>query len=686
MMNGTRSGPRVAALVGPYLSGKTTLLESLLLACGTLHRKGSVDDGSCAGDASPEARARHMSTEPNFAAAEYLGERWTFIDCPGSVELQAEAQRALSVADVAVVVCEPAPDKAAMLAPLFRFLDELSIPHMVFINKMDQLTGTELRVRDVMQALQAASQRPLVLRQVPIREGQAVTGYVDLVSERAYRWRPGKASDLVALPDTVREREQDARQQMLEALADFDDTLLEQLLEDVAPGREEVYRQLSRDLAGDLIVPVFMGCADRDHGVRRLLKALRHETPEVTHAAARLEIPEAVGGPLVQVFKTVHAAHTGKLSLCRVWRGGVSDGMTIAGERVGGLYEFVGSTPVKRGAAEAGDIVALGRLEKPRAGELLGPAQALGTAPAWPAPPAPVHALVVEAEQKTDEVKLTAVLSKLVDEDPSLSFGQGIEPWADAGEMVLCGQGPVHLALALDRLKHRFGVAIRSRAPRVPYRETIRKGTAQHARFKRQTGGHGQFADVHVEVRPLPRGEGFRFEDRIVGGVVPKTYIPAVEAGAKEALAHGPLGFPVVDVAMALTNGQYHAVDSSEQAFRTAGRMAMAEALPRCEPVLLEPILLVSLVAPSDYTSRVQRLVSGRRGQILGYDGRPGWAGWDEVKAYIPQSDMADLIVELRSLTLGLGSFTASFDHLSELVGKQAERVVEGRAALVAAQ
>ncbi|ACI99269.1 translation elongation factor efp [Rhodospirillum centenum SW] len=680
MNDGMRSGPRVAALVGPYLSGKTTLLESLLAATGAVARKGSTTEGSSLGDASPEARARHMTIDMNLAAAEFLGERWHFLDCPGSIELAAEAQRALCVADVAVVVCEPDPDKAAALAPLFRFLDDLAIPHMVFINKMDQLAGADLRVRDLMQALQGASQRPLVLRQVPIRDGQEVTGYVDLVSERAYRWRPGQASDLVPLPDTVREREQDARQTMLESLADFDDTLMEQLLEDMAPERGEVYRQLSQDLARDLIVPVFLGCADRDHGVRRLLKALRHETPDSTQSAARLGIPE--GQTVVQVFKTFHASHAGKLSIARVWRGTVGDGAVLSGDKASGLFDFVGLAATKRGPAAQGEVVAIGKLEHARSGDVLSDAGPAVRATFWPEPSVPVHAVAIAAEQKTDEVKLTAAIQKLIDEDASLCFQHG----GDTGELILSGQGAVHLAIAIDRLRSRYNVAVRSHPPAVPYRETIRKPTEQHARFKRQTGGHGQFADVHVEVRPLARGEGFRFEDRIVGGVIPRTYIPAVEEGAKEALALGPLGFPVVDVAMTLTNGQYHAVDSSEQAFKTAGRMAMQEALPKCEPVLLEPILLVTLSVPSEFTPKVQRMVSQRRGQILGFDARPGWPGWDETKAYIPQADMADLIVEMRSLSQGLGTYTAELAHLAELNGKLADRVIESRAAAIAAQ
>ncbi|MGH7039202.1 MAG: elongation factor G, partial [Stellaceae bacterium] len=247
-------------------------------------------------------------------------------------------------------------------------------------------------------------------------------------------------------------------------------------------------------------------------------------------------------------------------------------------------------------------------------------------------------------------------------------------------EMVLWGQGDIHLQIAMDRLRNRHNLAVTGRPAAVPYKETIRHGTQQHSRFKRQSGGHGQFADVTIEVKQLPRGSGFTFTDSVVGGAIPRNYIPAVEEGVVEALRHGPLGFPVVDAAVILLTGQFHTVDSSDQAFKTAGRQATQEALPKCEPVLLEPIDAVEVSVPNAFTARVQRLVAGRRGQILGYDAKPDWPGWDVVSAYIPASELHDLIVELRSLTLGVGSFAHRFDHLQELSGKPAEKVLASRA------
>lgn len=671
---------RCAALVGPYLAGKTTLLESLLSAAGAITRKGSVRDGNAVGDTSPEAKARSMSTELNVASFDYLGERWSILDCPGSVELTGEAQAALMAADIAVVVAEAAPEKAVLLAPLFKILDDHRIPHLLFINKIDTLG--DLRVRDVVAAYQQVSARKLVLREVPLRENGQITGLVDLVSERAWRFNPHKPSEPVALPDGERDREAEARQAMLESAADFDDALLERLLEDMAPDSTQLYETLAHELADDLIVPVFFGSAENDNGIRRLLKALRHEGPEVSVTAARIDIQQDTT-VAAQVVKTMMGSHAGKLSLARIWHGTVTDGMALGGERVSGIFQLFGRDQTKVPQAVAGDLVALGRLEKAATGDRLTDKANLGAPADWPAASPPVHGLALRAENRNDEVKLSAALQKLREEDPSLTLDQS----AETGELVLWGQGDVHLKLAMDRLRSRFNVAVKGQPPQVPYKETIRKGTSHHARFKRQTGGHGQFADIHVEIRPLPRGSGIQFEDAVVGGAVPRQYIPAVEAGVREAAVRGPLGFPVVDFAVALTGGQFHAVDSSDMAFKTVARQAMAEALPTCEPVLLEPILTVTIAVPSAFTPKVQRLVSGRRGQLLGFDARPGWSGcWDEVKACMPQVDMQDLIVELRSLTFGVGSYTAEFDRLQEVVGKAADRAVEIRRDMLAAQ
>lgn len=669
------TAPRCAALIGPYLSGKTALFESLMFVTNALPRKGTAKDGNTLGDASPEARQRKMSVELSVGATSFLDESWYFIDCPGSVEFAQDTRNALMIADVAVIVVEPLVDRALGLAGTFKFLDDHAIPHLVFINKVDSAAHP---MRDVLAALQSVSTRPLLLRQVPIREagtnGDVVTGYVDLVSERAYHYQPGRESALIQLPNTVLAREQEARGNLLEHLADFDDHLLEQLLSDAQPSTAEIYGQLAKDLAEDLIVPVLLGAGEKDHGVRRLLKALRHDVPGPAQTARRLKLEGAATSAVV--FKTLHQAHTGKLSLVRVIGGKLTDGMTLNGQRVAGLLRPKGSNFEKVAQAGFGDVVALGRLEQARTGDVLVPD---GTPPTidWPAPLTPLFALTIGVENRNDEVKLTAALGKLSEEDPALTYGHD----SDTHELLVNGQGEIHLQVAAERLKSRYNLPVRVHRPQVSYRETIRHKIAQHARFKRQSGGHGQFGDVHIEVWPLERGQGFQFEDRIVGGAVPRQFIGSVEDGVKEYLVRGPLGFPVVDVAVALCDGQYHSVDSSDQAFKTAGRMAMQEALPKCEPVLLEPIHAVEISTPSDFTSRIHGLISSRRGQILQFSGKPDWPGWEVVEALMPQAEILDLVIELRSLTQGVGSFNAKFDHLQELTGRLAEKVIEQRRA-----
>ncbi len=667
---------RVVALVGPHLSGKTSLLERLLAEAGAIGQAGSVGAGTAVGDATPEARARGMSIELNVATTSYLGERWTLLDAPGSVELEHEAERALAVADAAVVVVDPVPEHAAALAPLLAFLDARRLPHFLFVNKIDAPAAP---LSDLVAALQSASARPLVLREVPIHKGGEVTGFVELVSERAWR-QEGGAPQLVALPDELKAEEVAARRRLLEAVADHDDLVLAKLLEDQLPTAAEVYRGLAHELSEDEIVPVLLGSAERGLGIARLWKALRHEVPDVSQARQRLGL-EGGSGPLVQSFQTSFVPHAGRLSLVRVWQGTLPDGASVGGTRVGGLLELFGAQQKRVAEAQEGDVVGLLKLETLRCGEVATPESSTKPPASWPVAPPPVYSLALHAEKRGDEVKLPLAIARLIEEDPALALAQD----ADTQELVLGGQGELHLHVALERLRSHQHLAVQASRPRVPYRETIRKPGSEHARYKRQSGGHGQFGDVHLDFAPLLRGAGVRFEDAIVGGVIPKQFIPAVGEGVQEALQKGPLGFPVVDVAVTLTDGTYHSVDSSDQSFRMAARIAVSEALAKLDPVLLEPVMLVEATVPRDATSKAQRVLSGRRGQLLGFDAAPGEVPRDLISAYVPLAELHDLIIELRSISHGLATFTAKPDHHAELVGKLAERVLAAHAAATSA-
>ncbi len=662
---------RCIALIGPYLSGKTTLLEAILARTGTITRQGRVSDHSTVGDGNAEAREHGMSVEVNVADVEYLGDRFTFIDCPGSIEFQFESAAALTACDAAVVVCEPDPKRLPALQLILKQLDDRRIPHFLFLNKIDTFAAP---VRELLPLLQPASAKPLVLRQIPTWENGIATGFVDLALERAFVYREHAPSEVIEIPQGVLEREKEARFHMLEQLADYDDELLEQLLLDMQPPRDKVFDDLSRELREGLICPVLLGSAEHGNGIVRLLKALRHEAPFVSATAARLGINGAKSA--AYNFKSVYTPHGGKLSLARVLAGEIADGATVAGpreeERIAGIFSMLGQEARKKTSAVAGDTVALGRLEHIKAGQTISTEKNSLTQLERPAAPQPVYGVALVLKDRKDEVKLTSALAKLIEEDPSLSMDHN----QDTHQLVLLGQGEMHLRVALERLNRKYGVAVERKRRAVPYRETIRKRTSVRGRHKKQSGGHGQFGDVVLNIGPRERGAGFEFTEKITGGVVPRQFIPSVEIGVTDYLSHGPLGFPVVDVAVTLTDGSYHTVDSSDMAFRQAGRIAMSEGMKQCDPVLLEPVMSVQIAVPSDATAKVNAMIAQRRGQILGFDAREGWPGWDVVEAHIPAAEMDDLIVELRSATAGVGTFSAQFDHLTELTGRLADNVL----------
>src|SRR6476660_4440671 len=472
---------------------------------------------------------------------------------------------------------------------------------------------------------------------------------------------------------------------MLESLADHDDELMEQLLNDIPPPRDKVFDDLAKELRDGLICPVLIGSATRTNGVLRLMKALRHEAPGVADTVKRLGV-KPTGDAVACVLKTLHTAHGGKMSIARVLAGQAGDGTTFVtpdteAGRVSGVFKLMGQSTEKRGAANAGETVGFGKLDHAKTGDTLTAGKQAHKPVVAVTPYPPVLAIAIAAKERKDDVKLGQALNKLIDEDPSLMVHHNPE----THEIVVWGQGEMHLRVATERLADRFAVAIERRTPSVGYRETVRKPITQRGRHKKQSGGHGQFGDVVLEIKPLSRGSGFKFEDRITGGVVPRNYIPAVEEGVLDALKHGPLGFPVVDLSVALIDGSYHTVDSSDQAFRTAGRIGIVEGLPQSQPVLLEPIHEVEIVCPTEATAKMNAILSGRRGQILGFDTREGWDGWDTVRAQMPESEIGDLIIEVRSATAGVGSFIFKFDHMAELTGRTADQISAARKNSVAA-
>ncbi len=667
---GRRTGPKCIAIVGPFASGKTTLLEAILARTGAIARQNPVASGNTVSDHSPEAKAHAMSVEAGFATVDFMGESITFVDCPGSVEFAFEAEPVLAACDLAVVVAEADPKKIPALQLILRKLDDLGVPRMLFLNKIDR---TAEGVRDTLKMLQPASAAPLLLRQIPLRKDGATVGSIDLALERAYIWRDFAESEIAEIPGDEKAREIEARFSMLETLADHDDLLMEQLLEEKEPPREEVFDDLAADLRGGAVIPVLIGTAEKGNGVLRLLKAIRHDAPDVEATRKRLGIADG-SAAVVQVMKTLHTAHGGKLSISRILAGEVADATELwlsanSTAKVSGIYRMLGKDQTKLSSAKAGDTVALGKLEGVATGQTLTSAKGGRAALVAIQPPQPVYAFSLRPKERKDEVKMSAAIQRLAEEDPSLSLRHN----QNSGETVLSGHGEMHLRVAVERLEGKNQILIDVSPPAVPYRETIRKPASQRGRHKKQSGGHGQFGDVVIEIKPLPRGSGFEFTDTITGGAVPKTYIQSVETGIRDYLKLGPLGFPVVDIAVNLSDGSYHAVDSSDMAFQMAAKIGMKEGMAQCSPVLLEPVMKVEIVTPSEATAKVTALVPQRRGHILGFDARPGWPGWDIVEATIPQSEIGDLIIELRSATAGVASYTASFDHMAELTGRLAD-------------
>src|SRR5688500_17673906 len=572
-MDAIGSGARAIALVGPAGAGKTSVAEALLHAAGAIPRLGSVDAGSTLGDASPEARSRGGSTELNLTRFSWAGDDYVLLDCPGSVGFSADGDCALDVADLALVVITPEAERAALAEPVLRQLEDRGVPHIVFINKIDKARGG---IDALLEALTPLSVAPVVDRQIPISEGETAVGFVDLALDRAFKFRDGQPSEQVPIPDELRESEKAARFHMLEQLADHDDYLLEQLLNDEEPDLKTVAGDLKRETAECLVVPVMLGSATHGGGLRRLLKALRHGTPAPAATAERL----GIDGPVIEVFKVANDTSVGRLALGRVFGKALLEGTDLTaadGEthRAGALFGVQGGSTVRLKQGNPGDVVGIAKADDVHAGDRLGIGGAKPSARATNVVRTANSALSISVKDHKDEVRLSTALNKLTEEDRGLSW----ETTEGTHETLLRGINEEHLSLALDRLKRRYGLEVNVSPPSVAIKESIRKSVTQRGRHKKQSGGHGQYGDVVIDVKPLPRGTGFQFVDKITGGVIPRQYIPAVEAGIKDAMQKGPLGCQVVDVMVTLTDGSYHSVDSSELAFRTAGRIAMSEAL-----------------------------------------------------------------------------------------------------------
>lgn len=635
---------RVFTVLGPSQSGKTTLVEALTRL--EEQRPTILDVGG-------SARVTCFS---------FMEDDWTAIDIAGGAENLAPAGPALAASDAAVLCVGAETGAAVLAAPYFRLIEEAGIPCFLFVNRVDAATD---RISEIVSALQVYCRHGIILRQVPMRQDGQITGAVDLISERAWQYREGQSSSLIEIPEDLLTREQEARAELLEALADFDDTLLEQLIEDQQPLAGDVYGVASRVLQQHDLVPALLGSAEHHNGMLRLMKSLRHEAPDYKVARERLSVD---GQPAAVGCVADHVKHLGKTVVIRAFSDGVANGSPLAGHPVGSITAIDAKTPLQSlapgaiGLTVKTDHLNIGYLYEQNAASPL---------PEWALPHPPSYRRIVKPTHDRDETRLSTALERLSEIDPGLT----VEQDSQSGHPVIGVQGSQHFRRALAKLNDAFGVEVEEGSVPTAFRETIRRKTACHHRHRKQSGGAGQFADVQIEVRPLARGGGFSFEDKIKGGAIPRNFIPAVQAGITEALAEGPGGYPVVDLSVTLLDGKHHSVDSSDHAFRTAGKNAMKEALAEARTIMLQPIAQVLIHVPSVFAGGLVPTVSGMKGQVLGFEGHPTAAGWDVFRAQMPMSAIDDLLNALGSAARGTAWVTAEFDHYEEIRSDELQRM-----------
>ncbi len=643
---------RTIAVVGASNTGKSTLVDRM---CGL------------EGQAHPPAAPGEL----RVVELTHLGETWQAIDTPGSIELLNVAQDALLAADAAVICVGPDPSAAVLASPYLHAVEAAGTPAVLFINRIDEATGP---VRDIVAALQDYAAHPIILRQIPIRDGGAITGSVDLVSERAWHYREGEPSQLVEIPAGMLEREHEARDGLMELLSEYDDTLLEELIEDRTPASSEVYAICARVFRENRALEALIGSALHGNGIVRIMKALRHEAPAPSALRERLQAQAGLDAPpLAVIFASAYRKHVGKTLLFRALQP-LASGQPLGGRVTGPVTpsDPRDSRPLDQIAE--GVIASAVKADHLGAGKLAG-ADALYDPPAWHRPqPAVMHRVLAPTAER-DSVKLSGSLAQLAEGDGALSVSQ--DP-ATGGALVGV-QGPLHQRLVRQRLKEVFGMEVEEVAPGAAYCETVSKTQETAYRHKKQTGGAGQFADVKLTVAPGARGSGFTFAEVVKGGAVPRNYIPAVEQGARDSMARGPLGFPVLDVTVTLTDGLHHPVDSSEMAFRIAGRQGVREAMKAAGPVLLQPVYRIAIHAPALFTGSLGPIVASHSGQVLGFDSDNENKGWEVFQALVPGSALGGLANDVRAATQGVGWFDSAFDHYEELHGKAADRIVQER-------
>ena len=670
---------RNVALVGHRGAGKTSLFEAMLFESGVVNRLGTIVEGTTVSDSDPDEQARQMSIAATLNSFDWSGRKINLLDTPGEPSFVADALGSLRVCESAIFVVNAVMGVEVSTTRLWKRAAELDLARMVFVNMLDRERADFFRTLD---SLKAAFGPHAVATEIPIGHEHEIEGVIDLVDMRAYRYTSADRGAAVAgpIPDELAERAQEYREKLMDEVAEVSDTLMERYLEGDEISHEEIVDALKEGTNHGHIFPVVCGVATRNMGTSRLLDAIVEDLPSpVKHGP--LELGEVTleasedGELFAYVFKTRADAFTGRVNLFRVYQGVMRhdtqllNTRTHAKERIGQLTVFEGKGSKPAEEFGPGDIGAVAKLKDTRAGDWLAARDEPVRMPQI-ALPAPVMAFAIEPRAKGDEDKVFTSLRRLQEEDPTIDLHRDPE----TGEQIVAGLSQIHVEIVVDRLKERFGAEVTLKPPRVPYQETIRRPAKAHGRHKKQSGGRGQFGDCHIEVEPLAPGAGFEFVDRIKGGVIPNQFIPAVEKGVVDAMAQGVVaGYPVKDVRVTLVDGSYHTVDSSEIAFKLAGATAMKHALEQADPVLREPIMLVTLSVPEASVGDVIGDLNGRRGRPQGME--PAGA-MTEIKAEVPMAEMLSYAPDLRSITGGQGEYTMEFLRYEELPAHLAGRVI----------
>ncbi len=676
---------RNVALVGHRGSGKTSLHEALLFQAGVVNRLGSVVDGTTVSDSDPDEKARQMSISLALSSFEWQQRKVNLLDTPGDSSFIADALGALRVCESAVFVVNAVMGVEVHTTRLWQRAAELDLARLLFVNMLDRERADFFRTLD---SLKSAFGQHVVATEIPIGSEHEVSGVIDLVDMKAYEYDPAPGRENcteMPIPDDLRAQADEYRERLMDEVSETSDALMERYLEGDEISHDEIVTALKEGTNHGSLHPVTCGVVTRNLGTNRLLDAIVEDLPSpVKHGG--LEVGEVTLEPVedkelfAYVFKTRADPFAGRINLFRVYQGMMSQDSQVLNtrthnkERIGQLVTFEGSQTGHTTEFGPGDIGAVAKLKETRAGDWLAARAEPITMPAIKLP-APVMAFSIEPKAKGDEDKVFTALRRLQEEDPTIDLHRD----AQTGEQIVAGLSQVHVEVIVARLASRFGAEVMLKPPRVPYQETIRGSAKAHGRHKKQTGGRGQFGDCHIEIEPLndpTHPTGFEFVNAIKGGVIPTGFIPAVEKGVQEAMQEGIVaGYPVKDVRVRVYDGSYHTVDSSEMAFKVAGSLAMKQALEQAAPVLLEPIMLVSVNAPEDTVGDVIGDLNSRRGRPLGME--PVGAGMTDIKAEVPMSEMLAYAPDLRSITGGQGEFTMEFERYEEVPGHLAAKVVD---------